>query len=513
VSRRDRPARATRAHRPWARVVQSSAFVRKELVEIVRQPRLLGLLVVGPFVLLLLFGAGYRDEDLRMRTEFVGPADSFYEDAVTRYENVLSRYVRPAGFTADESAAREDLADGDVDAVVVFPAHPLDTILAGHRATVTVLHDKLDPIQQTAVEIAARLAVQEVNARVVTTVVGRGQSAVRPFGDVMAAVSGAGAAVAAAAANRDAAGAAQAAATLSAAAAEAHDVVAASGAVLQRLGTSDDATRADVLDGLARLRTAADAVAAGGGADLSARAAAVAEDLSAVSAAVPKVATINPAVLVQPFVADTQSIAPQQIEPIDYFTPAALALLLQHLAVTFAALSLVRDRQLGLFELLRVGPLSSWEIIAGKTIAYLTVGMIVGVALLEAAVHLLGVPLAGAALWVLVGFVLVLLASLALGTLISLVSRSETQAVQWAMLTLLAGLFFSGFVLSLAGLAYPVKAISWLLPVTYGIRILQDVMLRGTAPATVDLVGLGALVVVSGALALLMLRRQLRTAV
>jgi ABC-2 type transport system permease protein len=511
MSRRDRPAGAVRAHRPWARVVQSSAFVRKELAEIVRQPRLLGLLVVGPFALLLLFGAGYRDEDLRMRTEFVGPAGSFYEDAITRYEDVLARYVRPAGFTADEAAARDDLADGDVDAVVVFPKDPLGTVLAGHRATVTVLHDKLDPIQQTAVEIASRLAVQEVNARVVTALVGSGQSAVRPFDDVMAAATSAGADVAAAAGRGDAAGAARAATVLSAAAAEAHDVVAASDAVLQRLGAGDDATRADVLAGLARLRADADAVAGGGGGDLSARAAALASDLDAVSAAVPKIATVDPAVLVQPFVADTQSIAPEQIEPIDYFTPSALALLLQHLAVTFAALSLVRDRQLGLFELLRVGPLSSWEIITGKTIAYLGVGLVVGVALLEAAVHVLGVPLAGAALWVVVGFVLVLLASLALGTLISLISRSETQAVQWAMLTLLAGLFFSGFVLALAGLTYPVKVISWLLPVTYGIRIMQDVMLRGEVPAAIDLVGLGALVVAYGALAMLVLRRQLRT--
>src|SRR6476659_6307025 len=159
-----RPARL-RAHRPWSRVVQSSAFVRKELAEIIRQPRLIGLLVVGPFVLLLLFGAGYRNEDLRMRTEFVGPAGSFYEDAVTRYQSALSRYVTSAGFTSDEAAARSDLRHGDVDAVVVFPDKPLDTILTGHRATVKVLHNKLDPIQQTAVVIASRLAVQEVNAR------------------------------------------------------------------------------------------------------------------------------------------------------------------------------------------------------------------------------------------------------------------------------------------------------------------------------------------------------------
>ena len=150
---------------------------------------------------------------------------------------------------------------------------------------------------------------------------------------------------------------------------------------------------------------------------------------------------------------------PTDIEPVDFFTPSALALLLQHLALTFAALSLVRDRQLGLFELLRAGPLSSREIVSGKTVAYLIVGMVVGVGLLEAAVAPARRPVARIELgWVLVAFGLVLLASLALGTLISLISRSETQAVQWSMLTLLAGLFFSGFILSLDGLTYPVKA-------------------------------------------------------
>ena len=47
------------------------------------------------------------------------------------------------------------------------------------------------------------------------------------------------------------------------------------------------------------------------------------------------------------------------------------------------------------------------------------------------------------------------------------------------MLTLLAALFFSGFVLGLDNLTYPVKLISWTLPVTYGIRSFQTVMLLG----------------------------------
>ena len=169
--------------------------------------------------------------------------------------------------------------------------------------------------------------------------------------------------------------------------------------------------------------------------------------------------------------------------------------------MTFAALSLVRNRELGLFELLASAPSSSVEIVVGKTIAYLVVGLVVGVGLLTTAVNLLGVPLAGSAGAATAAMALILLASLSLGLLISLVSGSETQAVQWSMLTLLAGLFFGGFFLDLDGLLYPVKALSWLLPVTYGIRLLQDVMLHGLEPAPLDFAGLAALVAAYGGLA------------
>ena len=506
-----RRPRSLRARRPWARLVQSSAFVRKELAEIVRQPRLLALLVAGPFVLLLLFGAGYRSDDLRLRTLFVGPGGSFYEEAIARYEDELEAYIRPAGFTADLAAAERRLDDGDIDAVVVFPDDPLASLTAGEQAPIRIIHDKIDPIRQSAVEIAARLAVQEVNAEAVTTVLGASQAALRPVEDAVVAMTDAGGELAAAAAAGDATRLTDAAGTISAAAAEAHAVVAATEGVLGRLGAAADAARQEALTTLEAVRADADAIATGAPGDVAARTDELAGRLDQVADLVPQVTTIDPGVLARPFESRTETTVPERIQPIEFFAPSALALLLQHLAVTFAALSLVRDRSLGLFELLRVGPLSSWEIIAGKTTAYLIVGLVVGASLLAAAVGLLSVPLHGEVLWAVVAFALVLLASLAIGTLVSLSSGTETQAVQWAMLSLLAGLFFGGFVISLETMTFPVKAISYLLPVTYGIRILQDVMLRGADAAWVDLVGLGALVVGYGAISVWVLRRQLRT--
>jgi ABC-2 type transport system permease protein len=505
-------ARDRRVSRPWAAIVQSSAFVRKELAEIVRQPGLILLLIVGPFALLMGLGAGYRSESLGLRTMFVGPENSFYEEAIAEYREVLERFVDPRGYTSDEAAARAALADDELDVVVIFPEDPLDRVLAGERAEIGVVHNKIDPIQTTAVAIASQLAVQEVNASVLTAVVAQSQSALRPVDEALAVLSAGAGALSRGAAEADEQTVAEEAAVVVEVAEDMRQLVEGSDLVLARLGAADDGTRAGLVDRLDAIGAEARRLRDGERSDLRTRAAALADEISVVSETLPSVTALDPAVLVRPFDSRTETVIPVESDSADFFAPSSLALLVQHLAVTFAALSLVRDRELGLFELLRVGPLSSVGIIFGKTIAYMIVGLAVGVALLAAAVNLLGVPLAGQRGWAIAAIALVLLASISLGLLISLVSGSETQAVQWSMLSLLAGLFFGGFFLDLDGLQYPVRAVAWLLPVTYGIRLLQDVMLRGIDPAPLDVAGLVALVVGYGAIATMLLRRQLRSA-
>jgi len=84
--------------------------------------------------------------------------------------------------------------------------------------------------------------------------------------------------------------------------------------------------------------------------------------------------------------------------------------------------------------------------------------------------------------------VVLLFTSLGVGFLISLISETDTQAVQYSMLLLLASIFFSGFFLDLRLMKEPITFLAWSLPATYGIRMLQDIMLRGSsAPALVFL--------------------------
>jgi ABC-2 type transport system permease protein len=493
----------TTVHRPWAVVIRSFAFVRKEIVEILRQPRLVALLVVGPFLLLLLFGTGYSQTDIEERAIFVAPEDSIYAEVLETYEEDLSEFIDSQGLVDTVQEGRAALEAGDTDVVVIFPENPQETVMSGERAVIEVLHDDIDPIQQAAIEVAARLAVQEVNATVLATLASEAQTQLRPAAELADDLVTSSQAL-----NADPVGARDA---LRDSFGRLGDALDGSANILDRLDAVDEETAADLDEARSQATELAAQIETLDENTSDEELAATAEDVSAFAADLDEVVVLDPNVLVRPFESDTESVVPGDVDPTDYFTPGSLALLLQHLALTFAALSIVRDRRTGLFELMRVGPLSSIEIIVGKIVAYLIVGASVGAVLVATAVLLLGISMAGSMAWLAAMVVGVLLASLALGMVLALISASESQAVQYAMLALLAGLFFSGFVLPLAQLTYPVKIVSWLLPVTYGIQSLQDVMLRGVAPDQMMVLGLGALIVGYGTIAIVGLRRRLRT--
>jgi ABC-2 type transport system permease protein len=188
---------------------------------------------------------------------------------------------------------------------------------------------------------------------------------------------------------------------------------------------------------------------------------------------------MDPNVITSPFTVKTESVTGINLELTDFFTPAVIVLLLQHLFVTFAAMSIVQERRAGTMELFKTSPISAFEILLGKTISFFSFGLVIAAAITLLVVFVLGTPMLGSWVDYAIAVVLLLLTSLAVGFFISLISENDTQAVQFSMLLLLASIFFSGFFLDLRLMWEPMKAFSYILPATYGINIMHDVMLRG----------------------------------
>ncbi len=194
---------------------------------------------------------------------------------------------------------------------------------------------------------------------------------------------------------------------------------------------------------------------------------------------IPNAGQIPPDVIAQPTKANVINIAPTIPTVVGYFGPAVLALILQHMAVTLIALSVVRDRISGAIEMFRVSPVSSWEIVVGKILGFGVLCAAISALSLVLLVAGLSVPMLGTIGLLAMVIALLVAASLGLGLLISIVSDSERQAVQLSLLVLLASVFFSGFAVSTSEFTDPVRIASYAIPVTNGITLMQDVMLRG----------------------------------
>ena len=498
----------------FRRLLQLGAFMRKEIVDIVRQPRLLLTLVLGPFLIMAIFGLGYRDTPATLRTVFIAPEGSPLLEQVEQYADDLDSYVELVDIGSDGAAARQQLVDGDIDLIVTFPDDPLGTVLAGEQAPITVVHTRLDPIEQTAIDFAARLAVSEINSQILATVVGEGQELVEPAGGIVDVASTAVDALASATEAGDTAGAQAALDDLDNAIGQLGFSVLTSTQLTSQLTGSDalEGPSAEVTDTIAALRSTVEDLRADDAAAVSSRVEQLDELLATLSAQYDQFTSVDPAILVAPFDSEV-SLAVEDVNRVtDWYAPAAVILMLQQFGIAFGALTFVRERQLGIVDIFRVAPVSASETLVGKYLAFLAVGGAIGAVLTTLVVTTLDVPIAGTIAQIAIVMALSLFASIGVGFVISLASATDAQAVQYTMIILLASLFFSGFFLSIGQMEGLAQVISWLLPVSYGMKLLRDVMLRGTDLDLLYVGGLAAFGTVMFVLALIGTRRRMSTA-
>lgn len=394
---------------PLSIIVRVFAFVGKELIETFRRPGAILSLVLGPFLIMAIFGLGYSGVRRPLDTIIVASPSTELPADVETYQQLAGPALRIVDVTPERSTAEAAIRAGQIDIVIVTPNDPEATFRAGKQSVLEVLVDEVDPVDENYASILAERLADEVNRRVIENAVAAGQG-------------------------------------------------------------------------------------------------------MAIDAGQPDLAFVPPDVVAAPTRAEVQNLAPSMPRVVSFFGPAVLALILQHLAVTLVAVSLVRERTSGMMELFRISPVSAAEVLAGKIIAFGVLGAVVAFATVGLLVLGFNIPILGPPAFIAATIALFLLASIGVGLLIAMVSDGERQAVQLSMLVLLAAVFFSGFVLGIDEFTAPVRALAYLLPVTHGITLLQDLMLRGSTNATWEIGALGLIALVTIAAAWLMMRRSMRTA-
>lgn len=475
-------------------IIRGTSFIGKEFVEILRQTRLILTLVLGPFIIMLLFGIGYRTDARALRTLFVAqPGDSVAAN-IEQYAESLGPQLIYEGITDNQEEALRQLSRGDVDLVAIVPENAEEKLRSSEQATFILYHNEIDPYQVSYVQYFGSVYVDEVNRRVLMSLASEGQSDAASVQESLQAARTSTQAMRVALERGDAATARTEQRNMDT---NVDALTLAVGGSLRLLSGVQDSMGEDggaggaggrgdteeimgVLDQINQSNDKVSTVEEDGEYQEEIQELREMEDnLETLEGRLSDFQSISPSVLVSPFSSETRSIANLNITAVEFFAPAVVVLLLQHLGVTFAALSIVRERRSGIMELFRVSPLSAFESLFGKYASYLIFGSIVGAIITVTVVLALRMPMLGS--WEVYALVLLvmLFASLGMGFVVSLISQTDTQAVQYSMFLLLGSVFFSGFFLDLRYLWEPVRVVSWALPATYGIRMLQNIMLRG----------------------------------
>jgi ABC-2 type transport system permease protein len=391
----------------WTR---TTAFIFKEVLEVVRRPGALFSLVLGPFLIMGAFGLGYSGQYRPLDAILVVPADWTLPRDPSFYQQYVGQSVNIVEVSSDEDAARQRLEKQQVNLLVIAPSDVQANFQSGQQSAIRIQYNELDPVRDNYARFIAYRQVQELNRAIIENAVAQGKQY-----------------------------------------------------VVQTTGAEPPVQ-------------------------------------------------LSPEVVAAPTRAELDNLAPVQPNVVAFFAPAVLALVLQHMAVTLTALSMVRERLTGAIDIFRVAPLRSLEILVGKYLAYGFFNLSIAALICVLLIGVLKVPLLSTPGQVAVVILLLSFASLGLGLFISTVVDSERQAVQLSMLVLLASVFFSGFVLPLDQFITPLRVAAYSLPVTHGIQLLQDFMLRGSTNQSWELLALGGIGAVLFLLTSITLRRNMASA-
>jgi ABC-2 type transport system permease protein len=191
--------------------------------------------------------------------------------------------------------------------------------------------------------------------------------------------------------------------------------------------------------------------------------------------------------------------------------PALIGVILSMTMVIFTAIALVRERERGNLELLITTPVRSIELMVGKILPYIGVGLVQTTLVLLVGVLLFDVPINGSLFDLYLGAGLFIAATLGLGLVISTIAATQFQAMQLGFFTLLPSILLSGFAFPFEGSPRVVQYLAQVLPLTHFVEILRGVILRGATLAELwqPVAKLAAFLVLAVALAAVRFRKRL----
>jgi ABC-2 type transport system permease protein len=165
-----------------------------------------------------------------------------------------------------------------------------------------------------------------------------------------------------------------------------------------------------------------------------------------------------------------------------FLVPGLIAYIAMITAVASTALSVVREKESGTMEQVRMAPIDTFSFIIGKTLPYFLISLSSAALIIFASMALFGLPMRGNWVSLLVAMSLFLIGALATGLLISTIAESQQVAFQIALLiSLLPTMMLSGFIFPISSMPAALQAITYAVPARYFLVALRGIVLKGSA--------------------------------
>jgi len=162
-----------------------------------------------------------------------------------------------------------------------------------------------------------------------------------------------------------------------------------------------------------------------------------------------------------------------------FMVPGVMCLLLCIVTLILTTMSISKEKEMGTFEMLISAPITSAEIILGKTLPYVVLGMVDFPLILGAAVLLFGVPVHGSILLLTISAFFFICSSVAIGMLISTLARTQQQATLGSFLFLFPAILLSGLIFPLENMPTSLRFLATINPLAHFVGLLRNIMLKG----------------------------------
>jgi ABC-2 type transport system permease protein len=185
-----------------------------------------------------------------------------------------------------------------------------------------------------------------------------------------------------------------------------------------------------------------------------------------------------------PLEADVRTWYNPTLESKNMIVPGLIAVIMMAIAAMLTSLTIAREWERGTMEQLASTPATKAEILLGKLVPYVGIGLADVALIVVVGVLVFGVPFRGSILVFFAQTLLFLIGALGLGMVISAAAKSQFLATQVALIaTLLPSLLLSGFLFEIAAMPHVLQAISFLVPARYYVVVARGILLKGVGPS------------------------------